>query len=87
MMRRRHRPHRQAGADFRAVFNCHVWRDAVNGVGQHHVSSGGDDDLPTSAAQSATVIALLNFRSTCRTRKSGRSLGRHSTGILLLADA
>ena len=65
-MRRRHRLHRQACIDFRAVFHGHIWRHSLIGVGQHHVALGGDDDLPISAA-------ALQAQSASRTRAQARS--------------
>ena len=63
----------------RAVFNGHMWKDATNGVGQHHVAMAGDDDLPITAAapkgQSARVIALLRFRSVPMTPNEKKKLG------------
>ena len=58
-MRRGHWLYPQAWTDFRAVFNGHMWRDAISGIGQHHVAM--DDDLPMSAVATSSVCQSNRF--------------------------
>ena len=78
-MRRRHWLYRQAWTEKGPSSMVTCGRDAINGVGQHHVAMAGDDDLPITAAaligQSATVIALLRFRSVPMTPNEKKKLG------------